>query len=260
MTFMRLIISFFCSLLTLPSLVSQAMVSDTIPGSSIYFDLILVDGNDSIVDFYIGSHEVTHDMFVLFKRKEFDSKESDLSSDFQPDAITRPTPPYEDMTWGMGDEGGFPAVSMTQNGALSYCKWLYLKTGRFYRLPSPAEWTYLAKKQDNTEGWFAENSGDKYHKTGEFPSKSGVYDLFGNVVEWTMDRKVLKGGSFIDKASDINAETVIKYDRRWQQRDPQIPKSIWWLTDGSFVGFRLLSPKLQPSHEEILAFYEEHIK
>jgi hypothetical protein len=241
-------------------LTAQELITDTIPGTSLTFDLKYIDGGDALEDFYIGTHEVTHDMFVLFKRKEFDSEASDLSADYKSDAITRPTPPYEDMTWGMGDEGGFPAVSMTQNGALSFCEWLYLKTGRFYRLPTPEEWTYVAKMHKDTDGWFYENSGDKYHKTGEFASETGIYDLFGNVVEWTMDRKVLKGGSFIDDAADIDADAIIPYDRKWQQRDPQIPKSIWWLTDGSFVGFRLLSPKVQPSSAEIKAFFEEHTK
>lgn len=238
---------------------SQEIIYDSIPGSEIAFSLKLVKGQDTIADFYIGTHEVTHDMYVLFKRKEFDSEASDLSDDFQPDAITRPSPPYEDMTWGMGDEGGFPAVSMTQQGALHYCQWLYLKTGKFYRLPTPEEWTYVASQQKVVEGWFYENSDDKYHKTGQISTESGIYDLFGNVVEWTMDRKVLKGGSFIDNVADIDADIVIKYDRKWQQRDPQIPKSIWWLTDGSFVGFRLVSPKVQPSKEEITVFFMDYI-
>jgi hypothetical protein len=118
----------------------------------------------------------------------------------------------------------------------------------------------VAKMQEDNEGWFYENSSDKYHKTGTFKSSTGIYDLFGNVVEYTMDKKVLKGGSFIDESKDINAETIIKYDRKWQQRDPQIPKSIWWLTDGSFVGFRLVSPKVQPSSSEIEAFFMEYTK
>ena len=205
-------------------------------------------------------HRFLISIVVLFKRKEFDSELSDLNDEYSPDAVTRPTPPYEDMTWGMGSEGGYPAVSMTQQGALRFCEWLYQKTGRFYRLPTPDEWTHVANMTSSNEGWFYENSEDKYHKTGTYQGHEEIYDLFGNVMEWTMDRKVLKGGSYIDDAADINAEKIIKYDRKWQQRDPQIPKSIWWLTDGPFVGFRLLSPADHPSHKEIEEFFAKVIK
>ncbi|WP_235296219.1 formylglycine-generating enzyme family protein [Portibacter marinus] len=239
---------------------AQDVLKDTIPGSEVTFELKLIEGNDSIADFYIGTHEVTYDMFALFKRKEFDTPESDLDDDYSPDAITRPTPPYEDMTWGMGTEGGFPAVSMTQKAAMRYCEWLYQKTGRFYRLPTAREWTYVAKKQPSTKGWFYENSGDKYHQTGTFQSDVDIYDLYGNVMEWTLDKRVLKGGSYIDNESDITADTNIKYDRKWQQRDPQIPKSIWWLTDGPFVGFRLHSPVEQPTNEEVESFFKAYFE
>ncbi|MEL6942523.1 MAG: formylglycine-generating enzyme family protein, partial [Bacteroidota bacterium] len=47
---------------------------------------------------------------------------------------------------------------------------------------------------------------------------------------------------------------------RWQQRDPQIPKSIWWNTDAPFVGFRLVRPLKEMTHEEVMAFFEEAIK
>ncbi|GLR17400.1 hypothetical protein GCM10007940_20150 [Portibacter lacus] len=235
-------------------------MTQTIPGTEVSFNLELVTGNDSIPDFYMGTHEIPHDLYVLFKRKEFDNAESDLLDDYSPDAVTRPSPPYEDMTWGMGEEGGFPMVSMTQQGALRFCQWLYLKTGQFFRLPTPEEWTYVAAQLPNKDGWFAENSEDKFHKTGLISNGNGFYDMFGNVTEWTLDRKILKGGSFIDSREDIDANTVIKYDRAWQQRDPQIPKSIWWLTDGSFVGFRVIHPRAPMTKDEIEAFFAEHIK
>ena len=41
------------------------------------------------------------------------------------DGITRPTPQYIDLTWGMGRDGKQPANSMSQQAAMMYCKWLY---------------------------------------------------------------------------------------------------------------------------------------
>ncbi|MCI0488644.1 MAG: formylglycine-generating enzyme family protein, partial [Blastocatellia bacterium] len=29
---------------------------------------------------------------------------------------------------------------------------------------------------------------------------------------------------------------------QWSRRDPQIPQSIWWHTDATFVGFRIVRP------------------
>lgn len=57
----------------------------------------------------------------------------------QVDGLSRPSTPYLDMTFGMGKENK-PALAMTQYGAIQFCKWLYLKTGVFYRLPTEAEW------------------------------------------------------------------------------------------------------------------------
>ena len=55
------------------------------------------------------------------------------------DAVARPTTPYVEMSFGMGTEG-FPAISMTQHAANTYCKWLTARTGHYYRLPTEAEW------------------------------------------------------------------------------------------------------------------------
>ena len=83
--------------------------------------------------FWMEEHEVTYDEYILFQDEGTDT-------DPKPDGITRPSPPYIDFTLGMGKTGGFPANSMSQYAAIMYCKWLYKKTGIFYRLPTEAEW------------------------------------------------------------------------------------------------------------------------
>jgi hypothetical protein len=52
----------------------------------------------------------------------------------------------------------------------------------------------------------------------------------------------------------------IASNANWNVRDPQIPKSRWWLTDGMFVGFRVVRPLLQPSAEEIDRYYAAYLK
>ena len=92
-----------------------------------------------ISPFWIGKHEVTWDFFEPFVYKNQEISRSKVPLKQQVDALTRPTKPYVDMTWGMGKEG-FPAIGMTQYAAIQFCKWLYARTGEFYRLPTEAEW------------------------------------------------------------------------------------------------------------------------
>ena len=289
----------------------QAQTTDTvsIPGTEVAFQLALIpqgvlvweeqEGTTAELPldaFWIGVHEVTHDEFILFQHRENDSDASLREEGvFSADAVSRPTPPYLDYTYGMGSTGGFPAVSMTQQAALRYCRWLYQKTGQFYRLPTEAEWTYAClagqgwqpdEDKLNEYAWHYDNSYEKYHKTGEkAPNPWGLYDLLGNVAEWTLDyyqkdylealgdqrhnpwmeptrrhSRTVKGGSYDSEPRECNCLNRQKSQARWQARDPQIPKSIWWNTDSPFVGFRIVRPVQQPRPEEVEAFFDKAIK
>ena len=181
---------------------------------------------------------------------------------------------------------------MSQQAAMMYCKWLYIKTGFFYRLPTEAEWEYACKAGGNmvtpealkAYGYFKENADGKFHHVKEKkPNAWGLYDMLGNLREWTIDQydpayystvknndpittpgprypRTTRGGSYLDPVTELRCSNRIPSDPKWNQRDPQIPKSRWWLTDGMFVGFRVVRPVKQHSREKIEKFYDLYLK
>lgn len=243
--------------------------------------------------FWMGATEVSRDAFDVFYQDD------QLSQNSTVDAVTRPSPQYIDFSLGMGKEGGFPVNSLSQYAALMYCRWLYQKTGIFYRLPSEAEWEYACRAGSSTAyffgndpaplgkyAWFGSNSDQKFHRSGEKqPNAWGLYDILGNLSEWTLDHytadaleklaepaqdplpafqtsrypKTLKGGSYGDPAAELRSANRIKSDPAWNRRDPQIPKSKWWLTEGSFVGFRIVRPLQQPTKEDAEKFFKQYL-
>jgi formylglycine-generating enzyme required for sulfatase activity len=247
-----------------------------------------------IEPFWMEKHEVTWDEYELWglaldnQRRKM-KNEQPTGNDKVADAISRPTKPYSDMTFGMGKEG-YPAICMTQLAAKLYCKWLSAKTGRYYRLPTEAEWEYACRAGANTAysfgddpeklddyAWSTANAEEKYHKVGKKkPNAWGLYDMHGNVSELCLDQyigdryrqydgkvvesplavattaypHVVRGGAWTDEAPLLRSAARRGSSKDWKQQDPQIPQSIWYFTDADFVGFRVVRPLRTPTPEE----------
>ena len=196
--------------------------------------------------------------------------------------------PYMRLYFSHPSYNEYPVVGVSWEQANAFCNWRtdYLLAGlgpqaRFvqrYRLPTEAEWEFAARgKEENVYPWRAEeemksdkgcyyanykvNRGD-YTQDGNLittragsypPNSNGLYDMAGNVAEWTstaytaqgirgmsdmnpefsynaakedpyrMKRKVVRGGSWKDGARFIRSD-VRGYEYQNEQR--------------SFIGFR----------------------
>jgi formylglycine-generating enzyme required for sulfatase activity len=170
------------------------------------------------------------------------------------DALARPSQPYAvpDYDWG---HAGFAAISISYNAANAFAEWLSVKTGHRYRLPSEAEWEHVARLAAGSDGviprprldslaWHARNADGQAHAVAsKRADRLGLFDLFGNAAEWVAtDQKppVTRGGSFRDDPAGMGPRSRAPQAASWTERDPQLPSSRWWLTDGPFVGFRLV--------------------
>jgi formylglycine-generating enzyme required for sulfatase activity len=138
---------------------------------------------------------------------------------------------------GGADEAKRPVAGVTWSEAQTYASWLSAKTGRRYRLPTETEWEFAARAGSTDAYSFgAVASADEANydsmRGGALPVASfppnafGVYDMHGNIAEWTADcwtgegagdaaepilaggpcsSRVVKGGAWNDPAADIRA-------------------------------------------------------
>src|SRR5690606_31795362 len=62
--------------------------------------------------------------------------------------------------------------------------------------------------------------------------------------------RVVRGGSWYHDPEELRSAARDKSTPEWKQQDPQIPQSMWYFTDATFVGFRIVRPLVEPSEEE----------
>ncbi len=254
-----------------------------------------------IKPFWMGKFEVTWDEYEPFQLtaegRNKDGSRKVWSPDDKPeDLISQPTPPYQPMDFGMG-RNGFPAICMTQHAANKYCQWLSAQTGHYYRLPTEAEWEYAARAGTTTAfffgddasqlgeyAWYFENAPNfQYSVVGKKkPNPWGLYDIYGNVCEWTLDQylpdgyqqlasgtkwipsktpypHVARGGHYDDDPEMLRSAARRASEPGWKQQDPQLPKSIWYLTDATWLGFRIVRPLEIPTVEEMFAAWNNGV-
>jgi formylglycine-generating enzyme required for sulfatase activity len=162
--------------------------------------------------FYLGKYEVTQKQWLA------------VMGNINPSNFLSPDRPVDEVSWD--DVQAFiqklNAIEKTNS----------------YRLPTEAEWEYAARAGSETSycygddpesaelgqyAWFESNAKQQTHPVGMLsPNAWGLYDMHGNVSEWTQDRygkqyylhspsddpqgpekgskRVVRGGSWINQA------------------------------------------------------------
>jgi formylglycine-generating enzyme required for sulfatase activity len=229
---------------------------ESIAGTLVTFEMVPVPAGSVIVDgkqvqvgpFHIGRTEATWDMYDVFALQLDTPKDRGRA-----DAVARPSQPYGAPDYGWG-HAGYPAISVTRAAAEAFCEWLTTKTGKQYRLPTEAEWAHaaalaaaegpLTAERRAAIAWHRGNSEGRTHPVGTRAADAlGLFDLFGNAAEWvaTTDGSLaVRGGSFRDAADHVGPDARAVQVGAWNERDPQLPKSRWWLSDAPFAGFRVV--------------------
>lgn len=231
-----------------------------------------------------------------FDNDRYSPEKPDLEQSTLVDAVSQPTIQYHDMfmngTFAQTKE--HPAMDMTNHAATKFCQWLSAQTGHFYRLPTEAEWEYACRAGTTTaysfgndpaqlsqHAWFVDNGDFTYQKVAQKkPNPWGLYDMHGNVAEWTIDAhlpdhltqikdgttnpwiyptkrypRVIRGGSWDDDPEMLRSDARLASDKNLKLQDPQTPNSIWYHTNAQHVGFRVVRPVNIPSVEEMHLFW-----
>lgn len=248
--------------------------------------------------FYLSTTETTLELFLAYYRETVSAKKDFFAveqarkntkqSREDVDAITGPTPVYGDLTMGYDEQ--HPAIGMTWHNAMTFCKWLSIKTGRKYRLPTEAEWEYACRagttnlfgfgkdpNQLEEYAWYEANSeGETHEVVKKKPNAWGLYDMLGNVREWVCDYyspttyreaarkspavapkgprsgkvRIARGGDYSSSIGELRCAARAFEEKWWRSGDPQFPKSKWWLPAMDFIGFRI-ARSIDPNDQSI---------
>lgn len=247
-----------------PAADSAETYTESIPGTLVEFEMVripagsvTIDGTEqSVGPFWMAATEVRWDAYDTYR---LDEKMEGLDA-AEADAISLPSKPYGfgNEIPGFGQEE-YPVLSVARNAARQYARWLSARTDDEYRLPTAAEWKHACQlgygtpsdwgaDQLSEHAWFQGNAEETAHPAAALAANDlGIYDQLGNAAELVAppddapeQTPEVWGGSYQSAASDVHCSAHRQKTPAWQESDPQLPKSQWWLSDAQFVGFRVI--------------------
>lgn len=204
-------------------------------------------------NFYIGKTEVTNAEYTQCVKagKCKPSEESFYNSK------TKKMEKYERRFRGSQQ----PVVGVSWHNAMSYAGWLSTITGQSYSLPTEAQWEYAARAGTKTAYYWGDQI-EKNHANCKgcgslwddkntapvasfSPNNFGVYDMLGNVEEWTCSEfSQHNGGNRYERCAALSSN--INRARRggsWESLPVHIRSADrrHWFPSGSFgdLGFRI---------------------
>ena len=168
--------------------------------------------------FALGVHEVTHKQFATFVAESGYQPARGCRVFRDGDWALESAASWRDPGHGRTPAGNDPAACITWQDALAYADWLSRSTGRHYRLPTEAEWEFAARGSSTARWYWGDDAtaacdyanvhdrssakeltfsleptdcGDgavTVAPVGSYePNGFGLYDMIGNVWEWTAD-------------------------------------------------------------------------
>jgi|GEM_PF-906385 len=143
-------------------------------------------------DFEIAKYPVTVGEYMLFVNE---------TKSHYPEWMEEGSKYSDDHYKGICLKDNCPIVGISWNDAVAYCAWLSKKTGEAYRLPTEAEWEYVARAGTTTKwsfgddekelekyAWYDEKGGKGAKEVGTKKANPwGLHDMHGNVWEWCED-------------------------------------------------------------------------
>jgi formylglycine-generating enzyme required for sulfatase activity len=163
--------------------------------------------NVSLRSFALGKYDVTRGEYAAFVRETRHPAGEGCYDNGNPNSTKRAGASWRNPGFTQTERD--PVVCVSWQDARAYVSWLNAKVGRSvstsgagsYRLPSESEWEYAARAGTTTRfwwgddddraaryAWYKDNSGGQTHPVGSKPANPfGLYDIVGDVWQWTQD-------------------------------------------------------------------------